>query len=113
MAEACPIGLSLLSQSLGTNICFDVSDGRLTNVFEKASTQSHTPKMDGHDEKQCIDVETTATTFENTIDPAAEKRLVRKLDLWLSPMMVVVFLVAYLDRSNIGEHGLAFAARFD
>ena len=36
------------------------------------------------------------------IDPAAEKRLIRKLDLMLSPMMVLIFLVAYLDRSNIG-----------
>ena len=37
------------------------------------------------------------------IDPAAENRLIRKLDLMLSPMMVLIFLVAYLDRSNIGE----------
>ncbi|GIZ48008.1 hypothetical protein CKM354_001108300 [Cercospora kikuchii] len=63
--------------------------------------------MDSQDEKHAIDVETTATTCEMTIDPAAEKRLVRKLDLWLSPMMVVVFLVAYLDRSNIGNAAIA------
>lgn len=42
------------------------------------------------------------TSEEIYIDPAAEKRLVRKLDLMLSPMMVLIFLVAYLDRSNIG-----------
>lgn len=42
-------------------------------------------------------------TEEIHIDPAAEKRLIRKLDLMLSPMMVLIFLVAYLDRSNIGE----------
>lgn len=52
------------------------------------------------------------------IDPVAEKKvsavclvagsyadddqLIRKLDLMLSPMMVLIFLVAYLDRSNIG-----------
>merc|ERR1711881_383407 len=40
---------------------------------------------------------------EVPIDPAAEKRLLRKLDFMLSPMMVLIFLVAYLDRSNIGE----------
>lgn len=40
---------------------------------------------------------------ELTIDPAAEKRLLRKLDMFLSPMMVLFFLVAYLDRSNIGK----------
>jgi hypothetical protein len=43
------------------------------------------------------------TSDEIHIDPAAEKRLIRKLDLMLSPMMVLIFLVAYLDRSNIGK----------
>lgn len=43
------------------------------------------------------------TSEEIHIDPAAEKRLIRKLDLMLSPMMVLIFLVAYLDRSNIGK----------
>lgn len=37
-----------------------------------------------------------------TIDRHAEARLVRKLDMWLAPMMILFFLVAYLDRSNIG-----------
>lgn len=51
------------------------------------------------------------STGQIAIDPAAEKRLIRKLDLMLSPMMVLFFLVAYLDRSNIGEtwHALGFA----
>ncbi|KAF9871414.1 nicotinic acid plasma membrane transporter [Colletotrichum karsti] len=42
-----------------------------------------------------------------TIDPVAEKKLVRKLDGWLSPMMIICFLVAYLDRSNIGNAAIA------
>ena len=50
-----------------------------------------------------VSVDINAAASELTIDPAAEKKLVRKLDLWLSPMMVLVFLVSYLDRSNIGE----------
>ncbi|KAM0815398.1 putative Major facilitator superfamily domain, general substrate transporter [Seiridium cardinale] len=37
------------------------------------------------------------------IDPIAEKKLLRKLDLWLSPVMTIIFLAAYLDRSNIGN----------
>ncbi|KAF2792120.1 major facilitator superfamily transporter [Melanomma pulvis-pyrius CBS 109.77] len=41
------------------------------------------------------------------IDPAAEKRLIRKLDWMLSPLMVLMFLVAYLDRSNIGNAAIA------
>jgi MFS family permease len=43
------------------------------------------------------------TSEEIHIDPVAERRLIRKLDLMLSPMMVLIFLVAYLDRSNIGK----------
>lgn len=36
------------------------------------------------------------------VDPAAKAKLLRKLDCWLAPMMIIAFLVAYLDRSNIG-----------
>ncbi|KAK2779746.1 nicotinic acid plasma membrane transporter [Colletotrichum kahawae] len=42
-----------------------------------------------------------------TIDPVAEKKLLRKLDFWLAPMMIICFLVAYLDRSNIGNAAIA------
>lgn len=41
-----------------------------------------------------------------TVDPAAEAKLLRKLDCWLAPMMIIAFLVAYLDRSNIGGFSL-------
>ncbi|KAM0712547.1 hypothetical protein Q7P37_011644 [Cladosporium fusiforme] len=37
------------------------------------------------------------------IDPKREARLTRKLDLWIAPVMTVVFLTAYLDRANIGN----------
>ncbi|KAJ3498482.1 hypothetical protein NLG97_g1087 [Lecanicillium saksenae] len=37
------------------------------------------------------------------IDPAEQKQLLRKLDLWISPIMTLIFLSAYLDRSNIGN----------
>lgn len=37
------------------------------------------------------------------VDPVAEKKLLRKLDMWISPIVCVVFLAAYLDRSNIGN----------
>ncbi|KAJ5690040.1 hypothetical protein N7462_004432 [Penicillium macrosclerotiorum] len=36
------------------------------------------------------------------IDPAAEKRLVRKIDLYLMPSVFVLYLFSYVDRSNIG-----------
>jgi len=37
------------------------------------------------------------------IDPVAEKKLLRKLDLYLAPLMTIIFLCAYLDRGNIGN----------
>ena len=36
------------------------------------------------------------------IDPIAEKKLLRKLDLRVVPVLWVLFLLAFLDRTNIG-----------
>lgn len=38
-----------------------------------------------------------------TIDPKREAKLLRKLDLSIAPIVLVIFLAAYLDRSNIGN----------
>lgn len=37
-----------------------------------------------------------------SIDPARERKLVLKLDLFICPLVMLIFLVAYLDRSNLG-----------
>lgn len=37
------------------------------------------------------------------IDPVAEKKLLLKLDLYLAPLLTLIFLAAYLDRPNIGN----------
>jgi hypothetical protein len=37
------------------------------------------------------------------IDPVAENKLLVKLDLYIAPVMTLIFLAAYLDRSNIGN----------
>ncbi|KAI0540573.1 hypothetical protein GGR58DRAFT_118636 [Xylaria digitata] len=44
---------------------------------------------------------------ELQIDPALEKRVVRKIDLHLIPLVTSLYLVAFLDRSNIGNAQLA------
>lgn len=36
------------------------------------------------------------------IDPVRERKLVLKLDLFICPLVMLIFLVAYLDRSNLG-----------
>lgn len=37
------------------------------------------------------------------INPDREKKLLRKLDLYIAPVLTLVFLAAYLDRANIGN----------
>ena len=37
------------------------------------------------------------------IDLAAKKGLLLKLDLYLAPVMTLIFLAAYLDRANVGN----------
>ncbi|KAI0403252.1 major facilitator superfamily domain-containing protein [Xylaria palmicola] len=41
------------------------------------------------------------------IDPALERRVVRKIDLHLIPLVMSLYLVAFLDRSNIGNAQVA------
>lgn len=47
--------------------------------------------------------ETINDTAGNHIDPEAEKKLLRKLDARVLPPLFVLFLLAFLDRSNIGN----------
>lgn len=37
------------------------------------------------------------------IDVLAEERLLRKVDLHVIPMLTILFLMAFLDRTNIGR----------
>lgn len=41
-------------------------------------------------------------TYGTHIDPYAEKKLLRKCDLRVLPPLFVLFLLAFLDRVNIG-----------
>ncbi|BGP13501.1 hypothetical protein JCM10213_000691 [Rhodosporidiobolus nylandii] len=43
----------------------------------------------------------------STQDPEAEKRLVRKLDLVLTPLFFVVYLITFIDRANVGNARVA------
>ncbi|KAG9255500.1 major facilitator superfamily domain-containing protein [Emericellopsis atlantica] len=37
------------------------------------------------------------------IDPVAERKLIRKLDLWIVPPVMLLYLLSFLDRVNIGN----------
>lgn len=45
----------------------------------------------------------TPLTDPVTLDTAAEKRLLRKLDLHVIPILWLLFMLAFLDRTNIGK----------
>ena len=46
-----------------------------------------------------------------SIDPVKERRLLWKLDLCICPLVMSIFLVAYLDRSNLGCGPIQFALK--
>lgn len=47
--------------------------------------------------------ETTHSDSLEALDHAAEKRLVRKIDWRLLPPLMILFLLAFIDRINIGN----------
>jgi hypothetical protein len=47
-----------------------------------------------------VDISLDVSTY---IDPKNQKKLLLKLDLYLAPIITLIFLCAYLDRSNIGN----------
>lgn len=61
---------------------------------------------DLHDEKNGHYTDLESTKADNSallIDHAAEKRLIRKLDLWIVPPVMLLYLFSFLDRVNIGN----------
>lgn len=85
-----------------------------THAFERSTVR--TPSLDTMDSPpltmdidvkhmDAIHLETSHvdSLSHGFIDANKEKKLIRKLDLWISPIMTIIFLTAYLDRSNIGN----------
>lgn len=50
-----------------------------------------------------IEFETHDQTDDYYIDPETEKRLLRKLDWRLIPWLCLLYLISFLDRTNIGN----------
>ncbi|KAH7311327.1 major facilitator superfamily domain-containing protein [Stachybotrys elegans] len=57
------------------------------------------------DQQKHQDVEATQSlaVADVVIDEEAEKRLLRKLDLWIVPPVMLLYLLSFLDRVNIGN----------
>lgn len=65
------------------------------------------PEMDGdfHADEKVLPKDGADTQLENTavVDPVLEKALVRKQDRRIIPLAAGIYLLCYLDRSNIGN----------
>ena len=62
--------------------------------------------MDGSTTKDRLPdekLEVINDTHGTNIDAVAEKKLLRKLDIRVLPPLFVLFLLAFLDRTNIGK----------
>ncbi|KAJ5138893.1 Major facilitator superfamily domain general substrate transporter [Penicillium bovifimosum] len=71
------------------------------DVIEPAPNQDVEKRtLPDHEEKQ-------STPISPTIDPELERRLVRKLDWRVPTLMGFFYLLAFLDRSNIGNAKIA------
>lgn len=70
---------------------------------ESLTTDNKDEKSDSVFHGESRDVESApAETATGEIDPAIEKRVRRKLDLHVVPLLSALYLLAFLDRSNIG-----------
>ncbi|KAF8522744.1 major facilitator superfamily domain-containing protein [Hysterangium stoloniferum] len=68
-----------------------------------------TEKSDAHDAKPLAQEcdEKSVQDLELTMSPAEEKRLLRRIDLWIVPYASLLYLLSFLDRVNIGQARLA------
>ncbi|KAF5009273.1 hypothetical protein FDECE_4485 [Fusarium decemcellulare] len=58
---------------------------------------------DGHDSKKDMESMTGVAEAEITYTPAQEERIKKKIDRHLLPVLAIMYLVSYLDRSNMGN----------
>ena len=52
-----------------------------------------------------------ASEAEDEIDPILESRIVRKVDTWLLPLIISLYLLNFIDRSAVGTFTGCLAPR--
>ena len=68
------------------------------------ATLDNTTKDEGdHVEMEDASPEKGLPTPQALPDPAAERRFVRKLDRTIPPWIMLLYLLSYLDRANMGN----------
>lgn len=74
--------------------------------------QPHIEKMGSiNDKPAALDPTLDDSEIEVYIDPAKEVKLLAKLDLAFTPVIMLVYLSCFLDRSNIGMARSSFGIR--
>ncbi|KAH7021366.1 major facilitator superfamily transporter [Microdochium trichocladiopsis] len=76
------------------------TDTALSASDEKAKNHDLVVAADHEGRHVVVDAE---AAHEYIIDPAAESRLVRKLDLRVLPMVFLMYFFTFLDRTNLGN----------
>lgn len=61
---------------------------------------SSTPTSTG---KEVIELSEDVARSDILSDPARDKRIRRKFDIWLLPILTVACIFCFIDRSNIGS----------
>lgn len=74
------------------------------SALEKTSGEHAVTTTGVHDaESNSVDKGLASPTDPDFIDPAAEKRLLWKLDLTIYPILYIVYMMSFLDRINISN----------
>ena len=78
----------------------------LLRAFKKAFLIMHSSiDSKGNTDVECIEIRVS------NIDPEEERKLLRKIDLTLLPAIWLMYLLSYMDRTNIGNANVAGMAK--
>lgn len=69
----------------------------------RRSSPAHVSWANNISVERRLDNTTTNEAMAEPADPLMEKRIVRKLDRTIVPMLWILMVVSFADRSNIGE----------
>ena len=74
---------------------------------DKGNAQLDTEKAGLHDEE----LDSTTHTHQRHVVPEIERRVIRKMDFRIVPLVTALYVLAFLDRSNIGNARIAGMTR--
>ncbi|KAL9617712.1 MAG: hypothetical protein Q9160_007486 [Pyrenula sp. 1 TL-2023] len=74
--------------------------GKPKTLTEKAALEE---EISSQDSPRATDASSVEKASETLHDPSAEKKLLRKIDLRLIPILSLLYLCAFVDRINIGN----------